>query len=167
MRDHDAEMQEVLAELRRIEHDFGRRMDEMHHEQNRKIDKLSDKVDSINGHVADVLMEVGGAPDRRYRDPNRRPLRDRVHTVEDEMSLYKEIADALVARADQEEESREQLGMIVTDLQRERERMTILNDDRERRSSSWRERVRMVGVTVGILAGCIAATFTMLNYFTG
>lgn len=167
VRDHDLQMQEVLIELRRIEAEFGRRMGELHGEQNRRIDKLADQVESINGHVADVLLELGGAPERRYRDPDRSPIRDRLHAVEDELNLYQEVAQQLVGRADAEQESREKLTAVVDDLKKERERITILNDDRERRQSSWRQRLTVIATAIGIVAACSAMTFAALNYFTG
>ncbi len=41
-------------------------------------------IDQVNGHIADLMLEIGDAPDHRYREPGRPTLRSRVHTLEND-----------------------------------------------------------------------------------
>lgn len=56
-------------------------------------------VDTVNGHVADVLMELGTVPDHRYRESDRLTVTKRLHMLENDSAAAK-IAGAALASAE-------------------------------------------------------------------
>ncbi len=60
-------------------------------------------VDTVNGHVADVLMELGTVPDHRYREPSRLTVTNRLHKLEND-SASARIAGAALAAAEASKE---------------------------------------------------------------
>ncbi len=65
-------------------------------------------VDQVNGHVADVLMEIGTVPDHRYRNTERRTVTDRLHKLENDSAAAKIAAVALKASEETRAMTREQ-----------------------------------------------------------
>ncbi len=51
-----------------------------------KIDlrDLNAGVGQVNGHIADLMLEVGDAPDHRFRKTDRETIRDRLHRLEND-----------------------------------------------------------------------------------
>ncbi len=62
---------------------------------------LKSVVDQVNGHIADLMLEVGDAPDHRYRESGRPNLRSRVHALENDRAAVK-IAEAVIKAAEEE-----------------------------------------------------------------
>ncbi len=56
-------------------------------------------VDAVNGHVADVLLEIGTVPDHRYREADRLTVTKRLHMLENDSAAAK-IAGAALASAE-------------------------------------------------------------------
>ncbi len=55
-------------------------------------------VDQVNGHIADILSEIGGAPDRDYRDTERPTMRKRLHELENDKAAARiatQVLDAI------------------------------------------------------------------------
>ncbi len=64
------------------------------------VKELKHGVDQVNGHVADVLTEIGTVPDHRYRKADRRTVTDRLHTLENDKQAARIAAEALKAAAE-------------------------------------------------------------------
>ncbi len=64
------------------------------------VKELKHGVDQVNGHVADVLTEIGTVPDHRYRNSDRRTVTDRLHTLENDKQSARIAAEALKAAAE-------------------------------------------------------------------
>ncbi len=69
-------------------------------EQKIALKDLQASVDNVNGHIADVLMEVGDAPDHRFREKDRLTLRTRVHKLEND-SAAASIAQTALEKANE------------------------------------------------------------------
>lgn len=148
------EMEAVIAELHRLE----RKLDT-------RIDGLEQKVDSINGSVADVMLELGGVPHGKYREKDRPTLRTRMHAVEDRLSLYTEIADRLVAEIHEEHDARIELSETVDMFKQERLKLEAISDAHAKRWS--RRRIVFVTVCAGIggLGAFVGMIVGILNSF--
>ena len=68
------------------------------HTQTRTLERMEDSLGKVNGHVADVLYELGGAPDHRFREKDRPTIRSRIHKLENDASAA-EIAHEALRRA--------------------------------------------------------------------
>jgi hypothetical protein len=62
-----------------------------------KIDmtELKHSVAQVNGHIADLMMEVGEAPDHRYREAGRPTIRSRLHVLENDKATLAVATQAL------------------------------------------------------------------------
>ncbi len=65
--------------------------------------ELKNGLETLNGHVADVLVELGTVPDRRYREPDRPTVTKRLHKLENDSASAK-IAGAALAAAEASKE---------------------------------------------------------------
>lgn len=79
-----------------------RRVDERHDGLGDTVNALADTVNGLKGkvntidiHVSDMLLEIGGAEDSRYRDPQRRSLRKRLHDLEQTTNAAHAVGAAL------------------------------------------------------------------------
>ncbi len=61
------------------------------------LTELKRDVGQVNGHVADVLAEVGTVPDHRYREADRRTVTNRLHKLENDNAAAKTAHAALEA----------------------------------------------------------------------
>ncbi len=64
-----------------------------------ELKDLKTGVDTVNGHVADVLLELGTVPDHRYREPDRLTVTKRLHMLENDSAAAR-IAGAALASAE-------------------------------------------------------------------
>ncbi len=65
-----------------------------------KIDlrDLTSGVAGVNGHIEDLMLEVGDAPDHRFRKGDRETIRDRLHRLENDRDAA-QIAHAALEAA--------------------------------------------------------------------
>ncbi len=54
-------------------------------------------LEEVNGHIADVLVELGTVPDRRYREPDRPTVTKRLHKLENDSEAARVAGAALAA----------------------------------------------------------------------
>ncbi len=64
-------------------------------ETGRTLSKLEQGVEQVNGHVADVLSEIGTVPDHRYRESNRQTITGRLHKLENDSNAAEIAKEAL------------------------------------------------------------------------
>ncbi len=89
-------LEQAIAEMRQTMSDFqaAARSD---------LKDLKAGIEQVNGHVADVLMELGTVPDHRYREPSRLTVTNRLHKLEND-SASARIAGAALAAAEASKE---------------------------------------------------------------
>lgn len=73
------------------------RCDEFFSNSGVTLAELKRGIETVNGHVADVLYELGGAPDHRFRKPDRPSIRDRLHVLENDRQAARIAGAALEA----------------------------------------------------------------------
>ncbi len=71
-----------------------------------QLRELKVGVDTVNGHVADVLSEIGTVPDHRYREQDRLTITKRLHKIENETAAAKIAQTALKESRVAQEEAR-------------------------------------------------------------
>ncbi len=81
-------LEQEIGELRREIGGFIGRADS-------DLRELKHGIDQVNGHVADVLYEIGTVPDHRYRDPERLTVTKRLHQLENDKDAAKMMTAAL------------------------------------------------------------------------
>ncbi len=62
------------------------------------LNNLTRGVEQVNGHIADLKLEVGDVPDHKYRNPNRPTVNSRLSIMEDESAATR-IAHAALSEA--------------------------------------------------------------------
>jgi chromosome segregation ATPase len=73
-----------------------------------ELKELKSGVGEVNGHIADLMLEVGDAPDHKFRQPGRPNLRERVHQLESNEAAAKIAATAASAALEAVKESKRQ-----------------------------------------------------------
>ena len=58
------------------------------------LDDLVRMVDQLNGSVSAIMLEMGGVPDPRFREPDRKSIRHRVHALENDRAVEKAIRNS-------------------------------------------------------------------------
>lgn len=64
-----------------------------------EVRAIRQHLKTLNGHVSDILTEIGGAPARDFRDPERKSIRARLHTLENDRAAAS-IAQAALKAAE-------------------------------------------------------------------
>ncbi len=62
------------------------------------LNNLTRGVEQVNGHIADLKLEVGDVPDHKYRRPDRPTLNSRMELMENESAATK-IAHAALSQS--------------------------------------------------------------------
>ncbi len=88
----------VLDPKERVEQ-LERQIAELRQDVRGDLRDLKTGLEQVNGHIADVLMELGTVPDRRYREPDRLTVTRRLHKLEND-SASARIAGAALASAE-------------------------------------------------------------------
>ncbi len=101
-------LEQQIADLSRDFTEFNSRVTE-------DLRGLRASVDEANGHTVDILYEIGGAPDSKYRDTNRPTLRSRLHNLENDREAAR-IATAALESAEKSRKLAE--GQVFTRLQK-------------------------------------------------
>ncbi len=113
------------------------------------VSELTRDVRQVNGHVADVLAEVGTVPDHRYREHDRMTVTKRLHALENDRAAAKAAEAALVAA----EQAREQA-------------IAAMNQSREQAEEASRHRwstLQKIGVFLIAIAGTVIALLGLLG----
>lgn len=161
------EVEEILRELEASRRALEKQNDEIRTALRDGQREITQRLDTLNGSVTDIMAEIGDVPDMRYRDPGRQTLRSRLHTVEDRVSLTQQIAETLVKRTEDDQAQRDQLAGIVTDMKVEREKTRILNEAHDKRWSNLRVRVITTCAVVGGATAMIGCVFATINFLSG
>ncbi len=82
-------------------------------EQALTLRELKHGVDTVNGHVADVLMEIGTVPDHRYREADRLTVTKRLHKLENDASASQIAQEALRRTKDQAWTRGQKIGLFA------------------------------------------------------
>ncbi len=104
-------MEVLERELTELRHEFA----EFNSRVTEDLRGLRASVDEANGHTVDILYEIGGAPDSKYRDTNRPTLRSRLHHLENDREAAR-IATAALQSAEKSRKLAE--GQVFTRVQK-------------------------------------------------
>ncbi len=107
----DPKVEVLERELTELRHEFA----EFNSRVTEDLRGLRASVDAANGHTVDILYEIGGAPDSKYRDTNRPTLRSRLHNLENDREAAR-IATAALQSAEKSRKLAE--GQVFTRLQK-------------------------------------------------
>lgn len=97
-------------------------------------------VDTVNGHVADVLSEIGTVPDHRYREQDRETITKRLHKLENDSNAARIAQTALKESRAAQEEAR-----------------AAANEARRHAWSSWQKSALFIFAGIGTLLAVLNA----------
>ncbi len=76
--------------------------------QTRTLERVEDALGKVNGHVADVMYELGGAPDHKFREKDRPTIRSRLHNLENDKNASRIASEALAKASETLDEAKKQ-----------------------------------------------------------